>query len=253
MSAVIETWGGNYNTVYNDPITISSNVGSLHDVSILCACNTIPHSFTVSDFTTTGLSNVTLLLTSTSSNNNVACILMGIITASSYSWTFNNNLGNIGFAAIAAVTIGGALLYPSQMVKRTAKKQAVSTNANTGALNVQNGNVIVACVSGYLQPYSAPEVYQDIFNQGDSTYAVMDACCYIVPSDGSYNTTWTNASDDWASAAIEFNITLNQIMIYDGANWIPCTINYWNGSAWTVQELDIYEAGAFLPVYQSAV
>jgi len=100
---------------------------------------------------------------------------------------------------------------------------------------------------------SAPGVYQDIFNQGDSTYAIMDACCYIVPSDGSYNTTWTNASDDWASAAIEFNITLNQIMIYDGANWIPCTINYWNGSAWTVQELEIYEAGDFLPVYQSAV
>jgi hypothetical protein len=245
--------GGNCNTVYSDPITVSFSGGTVGNISILGATNIIPHPFSVSDFTITGLSNVTLLLSSTSSNNNNCYIFVGIITASSYSWTFKNTLGNVGLAALGAAEFSGMIPYIPQMATHTAKSNSKSANATTGPLYVQAGTIIIACVDGWMQTYAAPAGYSEIYNQSNTSYALMDMSFYTAPADGSYNPTWTNDSDNWASAAIGLNSTLNQIMIYDGANWIPCTINYWNGSAWTVQELDIYEAGAFLPVYQSAV
>lgn len=238
MAVVFVQGGGN---TYGP--SMSTNSGVPGDVAVLTYVgNGATYPLSLGDFTTSGLTGVSIV-TQLKVGNISICFFVGNIIST--HWSFAQSLGGgtdwLGWAEFSGLS-GNA----SNFITNSGSGNEIST----GSLDVQDGVIVAAFNSTYGPLQNGyPTGYTQVYYYFNTDAFQM---CYKIVNAGSYDTVWelNGGGPDWVCGSVGFKLGVNQIEIWNGSAWIPATIQYWNGAAWTENELEVNTAG-WQPVYQS--
>ena len=157
----------------------------------------------VNQFSGTNVGAFHLVLTDTEGNS-YSALLWTTVTANgnaTVNWTFPNS--ETPYATIGLGEYSGA--NTSNPVDSTAHSHSpASANASTTPVSVGAGELLVAFVGGDGAVYTRPGGYGSVYNQPNTSGDMPADMADYLPTAGSYNTQWTNVSDDWTAVGASF-------------------------------------------------